>query len=181
MRVVFLDFDGTMNGLETHEPPSPIHKGIFLNPVLVERVNRICEATGAKVVLSTKWRDREDRYPKGHEKYVSFEGVITALQLVGARFEVVGKTPNLTRSDTITRDGDTTVLERHRPRHMEIAAWVAEHKPEAFVILDDDRRAEIAGHFVWCDPKRGLSEEGAREAIRILGVQTLHPSPASGA
>ena len=32
-----------------------------------------------------------------------------------------------------------------------------------------DLGAEIAGHFVWCNPKRGLSEDGACEAIRILG------------
>lgn len=168
MRILFLDFDGVLNGLETREPPSPIHAGLFLNPVLVERVNRVCEATGAKVVLSTTWRGRA-RYPKGHAMHVAFEEVVEALRLAGARFEVIGGTPDLSRPDSLTRDGETIELWRAPERRKEIAAWIEEHKPEAFAIVDDDRGAAIEGHFVGCDPKRGLSEEGMREAIRILG------------
>lgn len=168
MKVVFLDFDQTLNGLETREPPSPVHASIFLNPALVERVNRICEATGAKVVLSCSWRTR--RHVVGApDAHLSLDELREALRLAGGRFEVVSKTPDLAREDSISRDGETIPLWRCPPRHKEIAAWIEQHKPETFVILDDDRGAEIAGHFVWCNPKRGLSEDGACEAIRILG------------
>lgn len=168
MKVVFLDFDGVLNGFETREPPSPVHAGLFLNPVLVERVNAICERTGAVVVLSTSWRGRA-RYPKGHAMHLAEDEVVEALRRAGARFEVVGATPDHSRPDTVTRDGETIELWRAPERRHEIAAWVEQNKPDAFVILDDDRGAEIAGHFVWCDPKRGLSAEGAEMAVRILG------------
>lgn len=166
-RVVFLDFDGTINGLETREPPSPIHAELFLNPVLVERVNQICERTGAVVVLSTSWRGRA-RYPVGHPQHVEIGEIGEALRLAGARFEVIGGTPDLARADRVERDGEAFDLWRAPERRKEIAAWVESHKPDAFVILDDDPAAEIAGHFVWCDPKRGLSAEGVEAAVRIL-------------
>lgn len=164
MKVCFLDFDGVLNGLETREPASPIHRGLFLSPPLVERVNVLCERTGAVVVLSTSWRRRIDATGCSLD-------IAEALRHVGARFAIVGATPDHARRDAITRDGETIELWRAPERRHEIAAWVAEHKPEAFVILDDDRGAEIAGHFVWCDPKRGLSAEGAEMAVRILGAK----------
>lgn len=168
MKVVFLDFDGVLNGLETRERPSPIHKGLFLNPVLVERVNRVCEATGAQVVLSCSWRTR--RHVVGApDACLSLDELREALRIAGARFEVIDKTPDLARLDSIGRDGAAVELWRCPPRRKEIAAWIEQHKPEAFAIVDDDRDAAIEGHFVGCDPKRGLSEEGMREAIRILG------------
>lgn len=168
MRVLFLDFDGTLNGLETREPASAIHAGLFLNPALIARVNRICEETGAKVVLSCSWRTR--RHVVGApDACLSLMDLSCALRHAGARFEVIGKTPDLAREDTIGRDGTAVKLWRCPPRRKEIAAWIEQYRPTAFVILDDDRDAEIVGHFVRCDPKRGLSEEGAREAIRILG------------
>lgn len=168
MRAVFLDFDGTLNGLETREPPSPVHAGLFLSPALVERVNRICETTNAKVVLSCSWRTR--RHVVGApDACLSLMDLSCALRHAGARFEVVSKTPDLARLDTMNRDGEAIELWRCPERRKEIVTWLEEHKPEAFVILDDDRGAEIPGHFVWCDPKTGLSEDGMREAIRILG------------
>ncbi len=136
--------------------------------MLVERVNGVCERTGAVVVLSTSWRGRA-RYPKGHAMHLGEDEVVEALRLAGARFEVVGATPDHSRPDTITRDGETIELWRAKERRHEIAAWVEEREPEAFAILDDDRGAEISGHFVWCDPKRGLSTEGVEAAVRMLG------------
>jgi hypothetical protein len=169
VKVVFLDFDGTLNGLETREPPSPIHPGLFLNPVLVERVNRICEATGARVVLSCSWRTR--RHVVGApDAHLSLDELREALRLAGAQFEVVDKTPDLAREDSIGRDGEAVKLWRCPPRRKEIAAWIERHQPEAFVILDDDRDAAIDAHFVGCNPKFGLSNEGVVEAIRILGI-----------
>ncbi len=161
-KVLFLDFDGVLNGLETREPPSPVHAGLFLNPVLVGRANAVCERTGAVVVLSTSWRNRIDATGCSLD-------IATALRGVGLSVEIVGTTPDLSRKDTITRDGETIELWRAPERRHEIAAWIEQHKPDAFVILDDDRGAEIAGHFVWCDPKRGLSTEGVEMAVRILG------------
>lgn len=168
MKVVFLDFDGTLNGLETREPPSPIHPGLFLSPALVERVNNICERTGAVVVVSASWRTRR-HVVDAPDAHLSLDELREALWLAGLRIEIVGATPDLAREDSIGREGEAVKLWRCPPRRREIAAWLEQHKPDAYVILDDDRDAEIVSHFVHCDPRRGLSSEGVEVAVRILG------------
>ncbi len=167
MKVVFLDFDGVLNGLETREPPSPIHSGLFLNPVCVERVNQICQRTGAVVVLTTSWRTRRHVAggPGGHP---SVGELREALPLAGARFEVVGVTPDLAREDSIARDGETVKLWRCPPRWKEIGARLQGQWPEMFVILDDDPEAAIGAHLVHVDKRRGLSDEDAERAVRFL-------------
>jgi len=170
LKALFLDFDGTMNGLETREPPSSIHKGIFLNPVLVERVNRICEATGAKVVLSCSWRHRlhDDGRP------ITLGDLQRALARAGLTAQVIGSTPDM-------RPPGSAPKAVYTPRAHEIQAWIDTNKPGRFVVLDDYTDAAIGENFVHCDRRVGLTEEGAREAIRILSVRTAHPSPASAA
>ncbi len=163
--IVFLDFDGVLNGLETREPPSPIHPLLYLCPPLVERVNRIVEATGARVVLSTSWRTRA-HHPGASATHLPLEDLCEALRLAGARFTVHDVTPDLAREDTIGR-ADLT-LWRCPPRSKEIRAWVEQHRPEAFVILDDDSNAEIAGHFVHVSERTGLTDEDVEMAIKIL-------------
>lgn len=167
MKVLFLDFDGVLNGLETREPPSPIHAGLFLNPVLVERVNQIVERTGARVVLTTSWRTR--RHVTGApDAHLSLDELREALRLVGFRGEVIGATPDLAREDSITRDGEAIPLWRCPPRHREIRAWIEQHKPDAYAILDDDPDAGIDGHFVHVDRRRGVQPKDVEAAVQIL-------------
>lgn len=169
MKVVFLDFDGVLNGSGTHAPASPIHPLLFLCPPLVERVNQICERTGAVVVLSTSWRTRA-HHPGSSATHLSLDELREALWIAGARFNVIGATPDLAREDTIGR-ADLT-LWRCPPRHKEIAAWVEQHRPTAFAILDDDCNAEIAGHFVPVEPWHGVQPEDVEAAVQILGRLT---------
>lgn len=168
MKVVFLDFDGVLNGFETHEPPSPIHPRLFLCPPLIERVNQICERAGAVVVLSTSWRTRA-HYPGASDGHLSIDQLREALRIAGARFEVIGATPDLAKEDHIGRE-DLTVW-RCPPRRKEIAAWVDRHKPVAFAILDDDNNAEIKGHWVPVEPWHGLQQEDVDLAVKMLGAE----------
>ena len=57
MKVLFLDIDGVANCATT----SQRHRGfIGIDPYMALLVNRIIEATGCKVVLSSTWRMWED-------------------------------------------------------------------------------------------------------------------------
>ena len=168
MKAALIDFDGVLNGLETREPPSPIHKGLFLNPALVERVNTIVERTGAVVVLTTSWRTR--RHVVGApDAHLSLDELREALRLAGARFAVLDKTPDLAREDSIGRGDEAVALWRCPPRRREIAAWVEQHRPDAYAILDDDPEAGIDGHFVHVDRRRGVSAQDVERAVQILG------------
>ncbi len=168
MKVVLLDFDGTLNGLETREEPSPVHKGLFLNPDRVALVNQLCQRTGAVVVISASWRTR--RHVVGApDACLSLDELRAALAHAGFTGKVIDKTPDLARLDSIGRDGEAVELWRCPPRRKEIAAWVEEHKPEAWVILDDDPDAGIPGHFVHVDKRWALTQANVEQAVRILG------------
>ena len=160
LKVLFLDFDGVLNGLETREPPSPIHAGIFLNPEKVERVNRICEATGAKVVLSCSWQHRlhDDGRP------ITLGDLQRALALAGLTAQVIGSTPDM-------RPPGSAPKAVYTPRAHEIQAWIDTNKPAAFVVLDDYTDAAIGENFVHCDRRVGLSEEGVERAVEMLGAR----------
>lgn len=57
MKVLFLDIDGVVNCAKTVNR----HGGyIGIDPFMALLVNRICEATGASIVLSSSWRLSED-------------------------------------------------------------------------------------------------------------------------
>ena len=167
MKVIFLDFDGVLNGLETNCPPSPIHPLLWLCPPLVARVNHIIARTGAVVVLSTSWRTRA-HHTSASAMHMSLDELREALRLAGFVGEVIGVTPDLARLDTIGRTGD--VLWRCPPRLKEIRAWLDAHPVSAFVVLDDDGGAELAGHFVHCSKRTGLTESDVEKAVRILGA-----------
>jgi len=61
MKLIFLDFDGVLNSnkyfksLKRKKIP---HEKILnsLSPEMVERLNKIIEATNAKIVISSTWR-----------------------------------------------------------------------------------------------------------------------------
>lgn len=57
MKILFLDVDGVMNNEETLKKTAHRFQGVIgIDPYLALLVNRIIEATGCKVVLSSSWR-----------------------------------------------------------------------------------------------------------------------------
>lgn len=151
MRVIFLDFDGVLNGRDTEESMSTVVDGLFPNRGLVARLNRIIERTGAHVVLATSWR-----YHAGIAK------CLEALQAVGFVGEVIGETPDF-RSQGPYADRRT-----YTPRSDEIRAWLAKHPVDAFVVLDDHGDAEVDGCTVRTDVRVGLTDQDVERAVRIL-------------
>lgn len=158
VKALFLDFDGVLSGLETREPPSPVHAGIFLNPEAVARLSAICERTGAVVVLSTSWRHRlhDDGRP------IALDDLRRALALAGFAGHVLDATPDL-------RPLGSPPKSVYTPRGDEIRTWVERHQPEAFAVLDDYADADVDGRLVRTDSRRGLTDADADAAVRILG------------
>jgi hypothetical protein len=161
MIACFGDLDGVLNGSETREPPSLVHPGIFLNPERVARLNRICERTGAVVVLSTSWRHRlhDDGRP------ITLDELRAAYAAAGFTGSIMGATPDL-------RPPGSPPKSVHTPRSDEIRAWVKEHRPAAFVVLDDYDDAGVDGRFVRTDPRCGLTDADVERAVDLLGAKS---------
>jgi hypothetical protein len=53
MKVIFLDIDGVLNSKKT---PNPRKLPYIVDPKLLQRLERLLQRTGAKVVLTSTWR-----------------------------------------------------------------------------------------------------------------------------
>ena len=160
--IIFLDIDGVLNRTvkNTH---------IRLDADLVARLRRLCERTGAVIVLSTFWREFA-----GYIEYI--------LRRHGVAAPVVGRTPG---------QAGTPSLAHEKPfasRAAEIEAYLAaqasgrpSEPPPRFVILDDRPDAgasdALRRHFVRTDPAVGLTDADVDAAVGIvLGAPRRSPS-----
>jgi len=61
-----------------------------------------------------------------------------------------------------------------KPRYVEVLTWVDQHSDEIlyWVAIDDadllKRSERLEGHFVKTDPKIGLTEDDANQAIKLF-------------
>jgi hypothetical protein len=177
VRLLFLDIDGVLHGLnERHYPKdssmddvlarveeeekhaeeesyiSPILKGEF-DQGCVERVKLICDATGCRVVLSSTWRLQE----------CTFKAAVRELRRYGVEVE-----------------GKTECLGMGKERSREIRAFAAvasAGSPKAvtkFVAVDDDDlEAQEDGlregrEFVRTDLREGISDEDASRVVELF-------------
>lgn len=142
MKVIFLDIDGVLNRLGT-----PVNGKFWLRtcPDLVQNLNRITDATGAFLVLSSSAR----RIMKTNMD------VVEALASVGITGRVKGKTPSFNGT-----------------RGSEIKAWLAENKRVTkFCILDDEDDMDDLLPFLF-QTKNQLNEEITERVISYLGVKS---------
>ena len=147
MKVVFLDIDGVLNNVASAA------EGIDILPEKVILVRRLCQVTGASIVLSSSWRILFD-----------IEFLRDLLYHTGLRqrwagdkpVEVIGVTPRL---DQI--------------RGIEIQKWLDDHQVTDYVIIDDDSdMLEIQMvNFIKTDNNIGLTSRDVDRAIEILGVE----------
>ncbi len=160
MKIIFLDFDGVLNSLFYFQ--SLREKGIpqerimdSLEPGMVERLNKIVEATNASIVISSTWR-----------KLHSMEELKCFLAKYGFRHndKVIDVTPTL-----------------NKDRGFEIQMWidkynsnlVNENDPLTYTIIDDNADM-VYKHLLsrlvlttWID---GMEDEHMEKAIELLGV-----------
>lgn len=143
VKIVFLDFDGVINSYHDNRF-FPGHEMSVLDPQRIGYVQRICDRTGAKVVLSTAWREHFDM--KTLKRF---------LRRRGLKAEVIGRTPSYDGVD----------------RGFEVEGWLRKTslKVESFVCLDDlDEFRMMREHHVHTDPLKGLEPRHIAEACRIL-------------
>jgi hypothetical protein len=160
--VVFLDLDGVCNddahysaavaGCRTHAEAIVAALARGLDPVRVARVERVCAAVGASVVIISGWR-----------RYATTEQIGASLAAAGLTAPVVGAVGGLRYSGE-TRAQATQEWLRAHP---EVTAWV---------VLDDDERQHwrwAGGAAAWwagriVHPVDGITEADADAAAAIL-------------
>lgn len=167
-KFIFLDFDdvvctnGTYKAWRAAKSPQTLegHVSLF-DPKIVALINGICDATGAKIIVSSSWR------LPSTQPY----DVIEVMRLAGFTAPIVGQTPYL-----------GPII----PRGHEIAEYIKVHdlQLDQFVILDDDHMApwvpktgtgykKQGGRWLQTSGVTGLTPKQALRAIKMLGGSTL--------
>lgn len=175
---IFLDIDGVLNGdreysllrkalrqagLIPHKgqitdlPPENAKKEYLLAllaPEMMHRLNRLIEASGAKIILSSKWRNPDECWGFDAEEL---------LKEAGLRGEIIGKTPRKLSIDS---------------RGAEIALRIKEMalRDDQYIILDDDpdtRDArKLTGHknrWIRTSASEGMTEKHLQQALEMMG------------
>lgn len=159
MNYLFLDIDGVLNTgrysdyLVENGLCETDADGYLFDPEAVLNLERIIEATDAKIIITSTWR---------------LDGDMQALwrnrNLAG---EVIGITPTLLREKAI---GKIKVYYGHRG--MEVEAWLEDNAtvPYKYAILDDedDYLPHQAEHLILTDPMRGITKDVADKVISLL-------------
>jgi hypothetical protein len=168
MRVVFLDIDGVLNHTQTRHAVVPTDEEplpIPIAPECLARLNRLIAETGAKIVISSSWRN----FARSAELDLG-----AALLRHGLCADVIGATPDLANDRTwldnwhVVKGAPFTfeLLERG----WEIAEWIAAH-PEVteFVILDDCSDMDVLKPWlVLTHPIDGLDDPDVERAKWLL-------------
>lgn len=148
MKVIFLDFDGVLN---SEEYIKQHNCGLSIDPSKMILLKQIVDATAAKIVLTTSWREHwSDDLTKCDSAGALINRIFSTYSL-----QIFDKTPEL-----------------HTRRELEIKCWL-DKRPEVkgFVVLDDRLlNAEyLNGHFIKTSNYfGGLDETDVSKAIDIL-------------
>lgn len=171
-KYLFLDIDGVLNYDDWFKSTGHINNENILDvwismidPKCVERVNKILEETGAKLIVSSSWRD------------MSYLKEIFSRVGLPTEFDVTPHAYNLYSNEE--HDEDSTLFWRGS----EIKYWLEQHEDGTYVILDDDSDMldEQLDNFIQtCDDKNydydlyiinegsGLTDVVMNKAINIL-------------
>lgn len=163
MKVIFLDIDGVL--CVTMKALGRDKFGYLFDQHLVDELQRVVDATGAKIVISSTWRILN-----------GVDGMKEMWKLRGLPGEIIGVTPDCVE---LVREGDFEYYDRVERGH-EIQQWI-DQNPEitSYVIIDDDNdmlqsQQERFVHTIgngWSDKDSlGLITERADNAIQILNT-----------
>ena len=143
-KILFLDIDGVVNCATT----SQRHRGtIGIDPYMALLVDRIIQATGCGVVISSSWRHSKERLDEIRKQACEFT--------------------DITPSGRLTNYED-------RPRGHEIRKWLDRHsdveRVDRYAILDDDSDMldEQLPSFFKTSWQTGLTQEIADKVIAHL-------------
>ena len=153
--VIALDFDGVINTEDTYRraergalvfAASEEHSARLIDRDLVARVQRICDATGAVIVLSTSWR------------VCGLDVVRPILRDAGLTAPVIGK---IGRED------------RGRGRDAAIREWVGYHVDVVRWLALDDQPLNLGAHAIRTSDATGITDDDVVNAIRALSVHHM--------
>jgi histidinol phosphatase-like enzyme len=155
MKVIFLDIDGVLNSGNYVKNPNidfddPAYQ---IDPEAVVRLNKITDATGAKIVVSSTWRNAFREHPTP----------VPALQECLQSYKITGEVIDM------TVDKPNAIRNR---RGKEIQVWLDTHysEIEKFVIIDDDvDMGRLRSHQVKTLFEDGLQDSHVERIIEILG------------
>ncbi len=161
MKVIFLDIDGVLNTYDTRKTVAGYN---FVEDNLVQMLKQLVARTGAKLVLSSTWREgwamieHPEEFPKVSQADIRlFEALREKLQEYG--MELTDYTPIF------------------GTRGQEIDYWLqhgAQEPVEAFVILDDMSGRELRPHsryLVQTGMSSGLMQHHIEKAVAILNAE----------
>lgn len=147
-KIIFLDIDGVLvtAGSRWNFDPEP-----KFHPAAVENLNRITDATGAKLVMSSMWRVGR-----------SLPSLRRILARNGVTGQLIGKTPEY----------------GYEERQEEILDFVEENPCSRWICIDDDESIVWQNliHTSWTN---GLENYHASAAIKRLGSRVELQSRAS--
>ena len=151
-KIIFLDIDGVLNYIlwyiDDRNPGNLYGQEGDLDPFCIDRINKLCEETNSKIVISSDWRiDR---------------GYKDRLELAGLK-NIIGHTP-ITIFDTYDSID-------HFTRGEEIQMYLKQHPNiNKYVIIDDrtDFTNEQKQFFVKVNSYIGLTDENCELAKNIL-------------
>lgn len=149
MKVLFLDFDGVLNGDAYVRRQGRF--GVILDPKKLDLLKRIVEETGARIVLSTSWREHWSAIPGESDS-------------IGLEIDQIFHRHGMAVFDKVPH--------RTRGREQNIRRWLEDYPDvETYLVLDDLALEGdfLQGHFIRTSNYRGgLEEENVSEAIAIL-------------
>lgn len=153
-KIIFLDFDGVITTLKSNWN---------LDKEKMELVKRICDATRAKIVISSSWRRytleqtleliTTKQIEKGFQSFLYPEDVM----------DITSRMYGFKYGNKETHYGLC--------RGVEIDRWLWEHQDVTnYVILDDDPDMLLSQkkHFIKIHALRGISKRDVKRAINIL-------------
>ena len=152
MKVIFLDIDGVLNSIDWWNSERN-HGNIGgeasdMDPLCIERINRLSKETNSKIVISSSWR---------HDPFYK-----RTMNIYGIK-NVIGRTPV---TSYVGNGADHNFV-----RGEEIKMFLELHPEiENYVIFDDenDMLDDQQSHFIHTDDEVGLTDEDAEKAKEIL-------------
>lgn len=157
-KIIFLDVDGVLNSesffiQEEQKQKIKVNQGLSIDFKKVKLLNKIVEATGAKIVISSTWRLNH------------YDLLLSLFSTYGFKGEILGKTEkghcfNCVRGNLILQWMKTN----------ENLIGIPYYNYYNYVILDDstDMLYWQRNNFVNINNKIGLNKRNARKAIKIL-------------
>jgi hypothetical protein len=146
MRVVFLDIDGVLNSdpfLSESCQGRFVPHGDIIDRIAVGFLNEIVEKSGAKIVISSSWRNG-----------FKWDALVDLLRIVGVKGDIIDKTPR-----TFS----------YLPRGAEIAKWLSENPVDGMVCLDDALDMTVVEPWtVRTDFAEGLVQRHVELALAVL-------------